>query len=125
MHQLILSEENFSPSSYGGRLLRELQEKRGRPSVYRIYSGCHDGASVTFQTTSKDIHLTLGDWSRDALIWLAEVLDDECNPHGVREPARPNILFTLPGRDGRPRTVMVNCTWEEDGLVMNLSPART
>ena len=124
MRELILSAETFPSDGYGGKLLQEFHNQKFRARVFRTYSGCADGPSVTFVTTSKDIHLDLGTLSREALHWLAEVLDDECNPHGVGEPAVRKLLFTFPGRKGGLRSLLITCSRDpEDGLLMHLSPA--
>lgn len=123
MHELILTDTT-TVGKHQRDFWLEAEALKLRAFVYRTYGGCADGPAITFLTTSKDIHLYMGRLSREAILALSELLDDEMNPDG--EARHRQILFSFPNPKGEMKSVCVTCSREIDGeLIMHLSPAHS
>jgi hypothetical protein len=124
MNQLILTRENSPEGGHRARLLDAfVARSEGTCTLYRTYSGCYDGPEVQFVTSSPEIHSVLGTLSRNALIAMSEVLDDELRPDRFSDPKKPEIIFGFPKPDGEMGTVTVSCYDVEPFVIaMKLSP---
>lgn len=81
MLKLVLTDPECIPRDAAESLAREFAELREQPRVYRIYvpgGRAAQGSMLTweFMTASKDVHLALGQLSRDGLKNLARVLEE-------------------------------------------------